>query len=260
MDSKMKVLLVEDDKAMCDAFEFCISKNEKFHLVATTKRQKEGLEWLQKENIDVLILDLELTQGDGISFMTELNQMDKENPLVIVITNTRSERVFEYLRASGVDFICQKNNESYSPHHVLGIIEQIYPFRMKKITPEMQVISYYQSKEEQYKRARIEEELMNMGFTIDKKATSYLVEAIYILSTVKQTKKLEMKEIYEMVGKVYNTKAVNVEKGIRDNIERVWGRISQKQIDRYYPFFISKEKGTPTNKEFILNITKRIWM
>ena len=258
MDAKMKILLVEDDQTMCDAFAFCISKNEKFHLAATTGRQSEGLKWLEKEAIDVLILDLELIEGDGITFMKKLNESNLEKPLVIVITNTRSERILEYLRASGVDFICQKNNESYSPKHVLGIIEEIYPFRTKTITPQMQIISYYQSKEEQYKKARIEEALMNLEFNGAYKATRYLIEAIYILSMNQVKKEMEMKEIYSLVGKIYHTKAVNVEKGIRDNIERVWKRVSVRQLERYYPFPVAGEKGTPTNKEFIYNITTKI--
>ena len=33
----MRILLVEDDKNTCEAFEFCIHRNKKFHLAALRK-------------------------------------------------------------------------------------------------------------------------------------------------------------------------------------------------------------------------------
>lgn len=254
MNSKIAVLLVEDNEMMCQAFEFCIEKNKKFQLVASTGRQSEGLSILKKEKVDVLLLDLELLEGDGITFMKELNQMAIEKPLIVVITNTRSERVLEYLRMSGVDFICQKNNESYSPENVLGIVEQIIPYKIKVVSPGMQVISYYRNEEERYRKARVEEELTKLDFKSGTKATVYLIDAIYYLAFITKDIDTEMKTVYLEVAKKHKTKAVNVEKAIRDNIERTWSKGAAKQLERYYPFPISKENGNPTNKEFLQNM------
>ena len=126
MEQVIEILLVEDDKNMCEAFEFAIQRNEKFHLAAQTGKQHEGLELLRKGKMGAVILDLELDEGDGINFLNDIKELDIEKPLVVVITNSRSEITIDCIHAKGVEFVCQKSNESYSPDMVLSIIEQTY--------------------------------------------------------------------------------------------------------------------------------------
>ena len=72
MEQVIEILLVEDDKNMCEAFEFAIRRNKKFHLAAQTGKQHEGLELLRKGKMGVVILDLELDEGDGINFLNDM--------------------------------------------------------------------------------------------------------------------------------------------------------------------------------------------
>ena len=51
MEQVIEILLVEDDKNMCEAFEFCIRNNKRFRLAAQTGRQSEGLELLRTGNL-----------------------------------------------------------------------------------------------------------------------------------------------------------------------------------------------------------------
>lgn len=259
MESVIDILLVEDDPDMCKAFEFCIHKDKKFRMAAKTAKQQEGLEILLKEKIGAVILDLELTEGDGINFLKELKSMALEKPLIIVITNNRSEITLSCVRSMGADFICQKNNESYSPERVLSIIEQTYPYRIKKVSSQMQVISFQRSQEENYQRARIEEVLISIGFKMNLKATAYLVDAIHYAAFEIKGQNFEMKEVYAQVGRKYHTDSSNVEKAIRDNIERTWSRSLSENIEKYYPYPISKDRGMPTNMEFVKNISRKMW-
>lgn len=259
MGNKIDVLLVEDDKKMCEAFEFCIHRNEKFNLLGKTGKQKEGIDILKTDNIGAVILDLELDEGDGIHFLEEMSSLEIEKPLVIVITNNRSDIILSCIRASGADFICQKYNESYSPNKVLSIIEHTYPYRKREMSPQMQVISYQKSQEEIYQRKRIEEELEKIGFKLNTRATGYLVDAIHYTAFERKGQECAMKEVYMAVAKKNQTKYVNIEKAIRDNIERTWMRAKPQNLEVYYPYTVSKESGTPTNLEFIKNMTRKMW-
>lgn len=259
MGDKIAILLVEDDKDMCEAFEFSIHRNQRFHLAGKTGKQSEGIELLKKNNIGAVILDLELEEGDGIHFLDELKGLDIELPLVVVITNTRSEITLECMRASGADFICQKCNESYSPNMVLSIIEHTYPYRKKAISPQMKVISYQRSQEELYQRKRIEDELVKLGFKMHIKATGYLVDVIHYIAFEIKGQEYVLKDVYNVVAKKCGTKDTNVEKAIRDNIERTWMKTNTEILERFYPYPVSKESGTPTNMEFVKNISRKMW-
>lgn len=259
MEHVIEILLVEDDKNMCEAFGFCIQRKKQFRLVAQTGKQSEGLELLRKGKMGVVILDLELDEGDGINFLNDMRELDIEKPLVVVITNSRSEITLECIRANGADFVCQKFNESYSPEMVLSIVEQTYPFRRKQMSPQMKVISYQQSQEKLYRRNRVEEELTYLGFKRNSRATGYLVDAIQYVAFETKDFNCEMKEVYSVVAKKNNTKDANIEKAIRDNIERTWTKTTPEILERYYPFTVSKGSGAPTNMEFVKNMARKIW-
>lgn len=259
MEGIIEILLVEDDKNMCEAFTYAIQRNKKFHLAAQTGKQREGLELLRKGKMDVVILDLELEEGDGINFLNDMTELGIEKPLVVVITNSRSQITLECIHAKGVEFICQKCNESYSPNMVLSIIEETYPFRRKSVSPQMKVISYQQSQKKLYQRNRIEEELANLEFKVNSRASGYLIDAIQYLAFERKELDCEMKEIYAFVAQKNHTKDINVEKAIRYTIERTWNKTSPEILERYYPYMISKGSGAPTNMEFIKNMSRRMW-
>ena len=258
MEPAIEILLVEDDKNMCEAFEFCIRRNKRFSLAAQTGSQREGLEILRKGKMGVVILDLELEEGDGINFLKDMRELPIEKPLVVVITNSRSQITLDCIRANGADFVCQKNNESYSPEMVLSIIEHTYPFRSRHISPQMKVISYQQNQEKIYHRNRIEEELEGMGFKSGIRSTVYLTDAIYYVAYENKEPDCEMKTVYSVVGKKNNTKGGNVEKAIRDSIEKVWDKTAPGILEKYYPYQVSKDHGAPTNMEFVKNMARKI--
>lgn len=258
MDQIIEILIVEDDKNMCEAFEFAIQRNKKFHLAAQTGKQCEGLELLRTGKIGAVILDLELEEGDGLNFLNDMKELGIEKPVVIIITNNRSDTTHACLRANGADFICPKYNESYSPDEVLGIISLIYPFRRKTVSSQMRVITYEQEKVKVYQRNKIEEELAYLGFKRNGRGVGYLIDAIQYIAFGIKDLDCEMKEVYSEVAKKNNTKYTNVEKTIRDNIEKNWNKTRPEILERYYPYEVSKGSGAPTNMEFIKNMARKV--
>lgn len=123
----------------------------------------------------------------------------------------------------------------------------------------MKVISYQQNQEKIYQRNRIEEELASLGFKINGKATGYIVDAIHYVAFETKEYECEMKEVYSVVAKKNRTKDVNVEKAIRDNIERTWIKTAPEILERYYPYPVSKVSGAPTNMEFVKNMARKMW-
>ena len=194
------IYVVEDDKNMCEAFDFCIRGKKGFHLAAQTGKQCEGLELLRTGKMGAVILDLELDEGDGINFLNDMKELGIEKPVVIIITNNRSDITHACLRANGADFICPKYNEDYSPEKVLSVIKLLYPFRRKDVSPQMKVISYQQSQEKIYRRNRIEEELAFLGFKINVRSTGYLIDAIQYVAFEAEDPDCEMKEVYSVVA------------------------------------------------------------
>ena len=69
-----------------------------------------------------------------------------------------------------------------------------------------------------------------------------------------------MKGIYQNIAKEYNTEPSRVERGIRHAIESTWNKGNQELINEIFGYTISKEKGKPTNSEFIAQIVNAMRM
>ncbi|MBE7091603.1 MAG: hypothetical protein E7365_00270 [Clostridiales bacterium] len=63
---------------------------------------------------------------------------------------------------------------------------------------------------------------------------------------------------YENVGKIFGTKKENIERNIRYAIENTWEQGNVNEIYNLFGYTVDKEKGKPTNSEFIFLIADKI--
>jgi two-component system response regulator VicR len=86
MADKKKVLIVEDDQMISSMYKTKLEQDGLTVLVAANGRQ--GLEAVEKEKPDLIMLDVILPQLDGFSVLQELKKNGKtKNTPVIMLTN-----------------------------------------------------------------------------------------------------------------------------------------------------------------------------
>ena len=168
MNHKIRILLVEDNLDKRAEFRHSILSHERLELCAETGKEEEGLNLLKTKTPDVVILDLELEEGNGITFAEKMRAMPISQPFVVVTTNNCSSSISQYLRYDlKIDFIFQKTNASYTANQVLDIIEKIYKYHDTAPSP-------YED-EKIMLRNHIQRELENMGFLSQYSGTDYLI-------------------------------------------------------------------------------------
>lgn len=256
----IKILMVEDDVTVRRSFEIAIRNNGEFSLVGMTGKQSEAIRMLLELPVDVLLLDLELEEGDGIHLLEEMRRKMERLPEIITVTNTGSESVLSCVRELGSDFVYQKHNGAYSPANVLEIIQMTYPYYKKKSTDHMQVLAaeYNLEKEREYQFLYVRHELERMGFHSKKRGTGFLAEAICMALENKGDKKLQItNDIYPVLAEKHGVSVGGVEKGMRDAIEYAWQEANMINLVRYYPHRWDSEMGRPTNAEFIANMVEK---
>ncbi len=252
--------MVEDDEMVCRSFQVAIRNNTAFSLVGKTGSQKEAMQMLLSLNVDVMLLDLELDEGDGMHLLEEMRAKLERLPEIITVTNTSSESVLSCVRELGSDFVYQKHNGAYSPENVLEIIQMTFPYYQNKTADQTQVLAaeYSMEKEREYQRVYIRRELEKMGFTAQKRGTYFLADAICMGLENKEHRKLQItNDIYPVVAEQNGVSIGGVEKSIRDAIEHAWRDANLANLVRYYPFTWSEEIGRPTNAEFVSNMVER---
>ena len=97
-----RVLIIEDDRAICNFMRRVLEANGYEALAAATGR--EGLSMLTSHCPDVVILDLGLPDMEGMQVLTELRQWSLM-PLVVVSARTDEREKVRMLDAGADDYI-----------------------------------------------------------------------------------------------------------------------------------------------------------
>lgn len=256
MSDVIRLLLIEDEKDLQEVFLYYIEKKKKLFLARITGSQSDAISRILQGEVDAVILDLELEEGDGIHFLEELTSHEMKEPLIIVFTNNRSKTVNSYVKELGADFICYKENKSYTPERILDLLIKMYPYHRSRSRGFSEAMYVQKKKEEEYRKERILRVLHEMGIKVNSKAEHYLLGALYYTAFEIKEQDFAAGNVYIEVAKIEKTKPENVEKGIRVSIERIWSNCETKLLEKYYPYPYSHNTGLPTNSQFILNMSK----
>lgn len=79
-----RVLIIDDDPGFCQMF--CLMAEQLGHEVASAQRLRDGLEKVQREFIDVVFLDVQMPDGNGLVDGLPLIRGAASHPEVIIIT------------------------------------------------------------------------------------------------------------------------------------------------------------------------------
>lgn len=251
MDSKIRILLIEDNLKTCALFRQAILAYDTLELCAETGSEQEALRLLETEQPDVVILDLELAEGTGMNFARKMRLLPINQPFTVVTTNNCSESIGRYLRSElKLDFIFQKENLGYNPNQVLDTIDLIYKFHQ---TPCDDTLHKHNALNQ-----LIYDELENLGFSKKYSGTDYIAEALlYTAEHPHDTIHLS-KVIYPLLVQRHQCDASTIERCMRTCIERVWTNCSPADLAMVYPFSVKNANGRPTNSEFIRNMKRKI--
>lgn len=257
---EIKILMVEDEKYVVDQYRSLAESQQGISIVYDTGSEQDALAYLSRQKVDVMILDLELLEGDGVSLMSGIEKQKLEKPFTVIVTNTCSNVTLSYLRVNGADYVYQKMNAAYSPLRVLSVIKKVYPYQRyaRPCKKHPLVTDFDEQKEELVMRANLEHELQMMGIKRSVVGYGFLMEAIMMYVKSKDGDIHITNEIYPEIAKMWDTTSMAVERSIRSAIESAFTRADIKRLHRYYPFPYNDDRGRPTNTQFISNIANRI--
>ena len=119
----MKVVVVDDSVLLRERLISMISELPGIKTIGQAQNSSQALSALQKLNPDVVILDIRLSEGNGIEI---LQQIKKKNaaPITIMFTNTPYSQYRKKCEETGADFFFDKSTEFHKINDVLKKISQ----------------------------------------------------------------------------------------------------------------------------------------
>ncbi len=98
-----RILIIDDDRALCELLEEDLSLRG--HRVWTALKVAEARDLLHREEVDIVLTDLNMPGTSGIDFCAELHENRPDLPVVIMTAFGSLETAIAALRAGAYDFV-----------------------------------------------------------------------------------------------------------------------------------------------------------
>lgn len=258
MERKLDVIIVEDDQQDCKAMSKAVeSAFENFDLIGVTDSSNAALKIISESNPDIVILDLELSWGQGTGFDVLKGIKDlylTYPPYTVITTNNISAVTHAYVRELGADFIFVKTQNGYTPEAVVNFLKGAR-HSIAGRRPSDSSIDVTERHAPQWTkniRKSIGNELLKIGISPKNIGFNYLLEAVYlILDDCKSP-------ITSVVAQNFKKTQTSVERAMQNAINRTWATENIDDLLENYTAKISSAKGVPTITEFIYYCAHKI--
>src|ERR1700716_1769981 len=104
--SERRVLLIEDSAVLTRRLVDLLSEPGRGGVAAQAATQSEAVMRLQEGAFDVLVVDIELAEGNGVAVIRHARQLypPDAQPLIVVLSNYASDFVRDHCFAAGRDY------------------------------------------------------------------------------------------------------------------------------------------------------------
>ncbi len=117
----MKVLLIEDDQATVESVSLAFELRWPGTTFLCTSKGGEGVELVDKESPDVVVLDLGLPDIDGMQVLHEIRQFS-DVPVVILTGRTGDTDIIKGLEDGAEDYVTKPFNPMVLLSHVKSVL------------------------------------------------------------------------------------------------------------------------------------------
>ena len=105
-EAKTHILLVDDDHEILESMRIALEANG--YLVTTAHDGSQGLALAERQQYDLMILDMMMPKRSGFLVLETLRQLEKRPSRIIMVTANEGNRHREYAEQLGVDEYLRK--------------------------------------------------------------------------------------------------------------------------------------------------------
>jgi|JXWO01.1.fsa_nt_gi two-component system response regulator (stage 0 sporulation protein A) len=257
MSKKVKIIVAEDNRNLCQILQDYISKDDSFELAGVAYNGLEAWDLIQKHDPDLVIMDLVMPNLDGLEVLERINaRTSVRKPKVILLTAFGHETLTHQAMVMGVDYFILKPFDL----EILGK-------RIRTLTQDLEItnpplLQTCSSVTSVGRGVNINVEVTTMmhqlGIPAHVKGYQYIRDAILMVIEDVSLLGAVTKELYPAIAKKYNTAPSRVERGIRHAIELAWERGHMETLKRIFGYSMNIERQKPTNSEFIALLADKL--
>ncbi len=124
-DPQRTVLVVDDDRSLCDLFQRMLTRHRFGVLISETVEGARALAEKERGMIDVALVDLHLGEHNGLELLRELRGIDESLIGVIITGQATLDVALESLRQGAYDFV----QKPVAPAQLAAVLERAVKYR-----------------------------------------------------------------------------------------------------------------------------------
>jgi two-component system response regulator (stage 0 sporulation protein A) len=258
----IKVLIGDDNREFCELLRSYVEGQPDLELAGVAHNGAEVLDAVAVSVPDVIILDIIMPHLDGIGVLERLNHSDlRSRPRIIMLTAFGQENITQKVLEMGADYYVLKPFSL----DVLGTrIRQLAGSPVVGHASEVKTagsgIATYVPQRTRSLDNDVTTIIHEIGIPPHIKGYRYLREAILMVVNRVELLGCVTKELYPTIARAYQTTPSRVERAIRHAIEVAWTRGNVEVITGLFGHTVNRERGKPTNSEFIAMVADKLRM
>ncbi len=245
-----QVMIVDDNRQLVESIQLYFVMRNKAKITGIASNSIEAIEMMKGTSPDIILLDLVMPHSDGFVLLSYLNNLRQENkPDVIVLSSLLNEKVIRSTCSLGAVYYMAK------PFSIDDLHDRVMDIAELRERPGTRLIDSDQNADtiDQYLYTSISE----YGISKEKKGYQYIYESAKLVMEHPELMRHLTKELYPIIGKMFDASPVSVERAIRFAIGDAWGgkNGTRNSDSKNQPIPMRRR---PSNGKFISVLTSSI--
>ncbi len=243
--NKIKVLMIDDNIQLIEAVKEYFKSSKVIEISSTANDGVDGMEKIEKEIYDVIILDLIMPNKDGLYVLEEMKKKNIDKK-VIVATSYNTSEVIREVSDYGVNYYILKPFD-------FGDLEKRILDMFNKKQEGKNIDLHYNNLQ-----VSITKILHELGIPSHIKGYQYIRDGISLIFDNPDMIGGITKELYPELAAKFDTTVSRVERAIRHAIEVSWNRGNWDLMEEIFGNSVDIDKAKPTNSEFIVTVADKL--
>ncbi len=243
--NKIRVLMIDDNVQLIEAVKEYFKSSNSIEISSEAYDGVEGLEKIEKEEYDVILLDLIMPKKDGLYVLEQMKQKNIDRK-IIVTTSYNATEVIREVSDYGVNYYMLK------PFEFNDLEKRILDMCNKKKEGKNIDLHYNNI------QISITKILHELGIPSHIKGYQYIRDGVGLVFDNPEMIGGITKELYPELASKFDTTVSRVERAIRHAIEVSWNRGDWDLMEEIFGNSVDIDKAKPTNSEFIVTIADKL--
>ncbi len=127
----INIMIVDDNLSWSNNLSIFLNKENDIKVVGTANNKEKAIDLLNNSEIDIILMDLELTEGffDGIDIIEEISLIHKKLKIIVLTSYSKNDLVIKSISAGAVNYL-EKKNFKEVPQTIRSVYFDNSPFQV----------------------------------------------------------------------------------------------------------------------------------